>query len=238
MKGYCKNAKQHRRNQLMQCFPGQFELPQQQLWCYAVMCVLLLASVIVHVETATAADRVNHAVIAVHVPSSTHTCKRLKVWWMSVWGCVIPVSCILQINLEMKGYCKNAKQCRRSWFELPQPKHLCYDLCATTCLCNCTWVIHAVIVVHVPSSAHTCKRLKLALKELQQQLMNQALVNQRKEPQNQNSSKLIVNEHVMMCQIFRFYVVFVLQFHCELLHCPVYPICETFPCCVFSYFPV
>ena len=43
-----------------------------------------------------------------------------------------------KINLEMKGYCKNAKQCRRSWFELPQPKHLCYDLCATTCLCNCT----------------------------------------------------------------------------------------------------
>ena len=47
-------------------------------------------------------------------------------------------------------------------------------------------VYHAVIVVHVPSSAHMCKRLKLALKKLQQQLMNQALVNQRKVPQNQN----------------------------------------------------
>ena len=47
-------------------------------------------------------------------------------------------------------------------------------------------VIHAIIVVHVPSSAHTCKRLKLALKELHQQVMNQALVNQRKVPQNRN----------------------------------------------------
>ena len=89
---------------MMQYFPGQFELPQQKHLLYAVMCVLLLASAIVHVETATAADR----------------------------------------------------------------------------------VIHAVIVVHVPSSAHTCKRLKLALKEFQQQLINQALVNQRKVPQNQN----------------------------------------------------
>ena len=47
-------------------------------------------------------------------------------------------------------------------------------------------VIYAIIVVHVLSSAHTCKMLKLALKELHQQLMNQALVNQRKVPQNQN----------------------------------------------------
>ena len=51
-----------------------------------------------------------------------------------------------KINLEMKGYCKNAKQCCHNQlmqyfpgqFELPQPKHLCCDLCATTCLCNCT----------------------------------------------------------------------------------------------------
>ena len=51
-----------------------------------------------------------------------------------------------KINLEMKGYCKNAKQCHLNQlmqyfpgqFELPQQKYLCCDLCATTCLCNCT----------------------------------------------------------------------------------------------------
>ena len=64
--GYCKSAKKCRCNQMMQYFPGQFELPQQKHLLYAVMCVLLLASAIVHVEPATAADRVIHAVIVVH----------------------------------------------------------------------------------------------------------------------------------------------------------------------------
>ena len=128
------------------------------------------------------------------------------------YTCILHRSARGKINLEMKGYCRISKQCHLNQlmqyfpgqFELPQQKHLCCDLCTTPCLCHCTCrpataadrVNHAVIAVYLPSSAHACKRLKLALKELHQQLMNQALVNQRKEPQNQNihDSKLTCND--------------------------------------------
>ena len=46
--------------------------------------------------------------------------------------------------------------------------HPCNNCC--TCAIQCTYV----------------QEIEVALKELHQQLMNQALVNQRKEPQNQN----------------------------------------------------
>ena len=51
-----------------------------------------------------------------------------------------------KISSEMKMYCKNKKCCRRiqlmecfpGHIEFPQPAHMCCDICATECLCNCT----------------------------------------------------------------------------------------------------